>query len=114
MVSSLHPSSSGSSDSSVRDKLFQDDDVSSDTSVASSIHDISKLERDLYYFDIRGDGHLGPKLIYRTSKDIFTPPTGPENNPCPIQLLQVDDHTQLGKDELWATVRDKVRDPLEA
>jgi ubiquitin len=102
---------SSSSDSSVRHKLFQDDDASSDTSVASSV---PKLDKHFFYFDIRGDGRLGPKLIYRTSKEKFTPPTGPENDPRPIRLLQVEDHAQLGKDNLWATVRDKVRDLLEA
>ncbi|KIM42817.1 hypothetical protein M413DRAFT_444469 [Hebeloma cylindrosporum] len=66
-----------------------------------------------YYFDIRGDGCLGPPLIYRTSKDQFTPPTGPENDPRPMRLLQVDDHAKLGKDDLWPAVRDKVRELLE-
>ncbi|KDQ63439.1 hypothetical protein JAAARDRAFT_169256 [Jaapia argillacea MUCL 33604] len=99
-------------DSSVRDNLFQDDDASSDTSITSSVHDVPKLEKLFYYFDIRGDGCLGPKLIYKTAKDTFTPPTGPENDPRPIRLLQVDDHAQLGKDDLWATVRDKVGELL--
>ena len=113
-VSNCRSSRSGFSDSSVHDKPFQDDDASGDTSVASSVHDVPKLEKHLYYFDIRGDGRLGPKLIYRTSKDTFTPPTGPENEPRRIRLLQVDDHAQLGQDDLWATVRNEVRDLLEA
>jgi hypothetical protein len=92
----------------------QDNDASSDISITSSVHNIPKLESDFYYFNIRGDNCLGPKLIYRTSKDTFTPPTGPENDARPIQLLQVNDHAQLGNDNLWATVRDGVHDPLEA
>lgn len=102
-----------SSDSPVRHELFQEDDAFSATSIGSSVHDVPKLEKHYYYFDIRGDGRLGPKLIYRTSKDTFTPPAGPENDPRPIRLLQVDDHAQLGRENLWATVRDKVRDLLE-
>ncbi|KAI0706809.1 hypothetical protein C8T65DRAFT_740514 [Cerioporus squamosus] len=86
---------------------------SSDTSLASSVHDIPEFEKQCYYFDIRGEGCLGPKLIYRTSKDIFTPPTGPENYTRPIRLLQVDDHAQLDKDDLWSTVRDKVGELLD-
>lgn len=78
------------------------------------MHDVSELEKRYYYFDIRGDDRLGPKLIFRTSKETFTPPTGPENDPRPIRLIQVDDHAQLGKDDLWAIVRDKVRDRPEA
>ena len=97
-------------DSLVRHELFQDDDASSNNSFTPSVHDVPKLEKDYFYFDIRGDGRLGPKLIYRTSKDKFTPPTWPENDPRPIRLLEVEDHAQLGKDNLWATIRDQACD----
>ena len=112
-VHNRRSSSSGSSDSSARRKIFEEDGASSATSVESA-HDVPKLEKYYYYFDIRSDGCLGPPLIYRTSKDQFTPPTGPENDPRPMRLLQVDDHAKLGKDDLWPAVRDKVRDLLEA
>ena len=86
--------------------------------VASSVqvHDVSKFEKHFFYFNIRGDGQLGPKLVYRSSEDKFTPPAGPENDPRsirPLQLLQVEDHAKLGKDNQWATIRDKVRDLLD-
>ena len=99
----------------VHSQLLQDDDddSSSDTSVGSS-HGVSKLERLFYYFGLRGDGDLGPKLVYRTSTETFTPPTGPENDARVIKLLPVYDHDKLGRDKLWETVRDKVRDLLEA
>ena len=114
-VHNRRSSSSGSSDSSARRKIFEEDDASSATSESvESAHDVPKLEKYYYYFDIRSDGCLGPPLIYRTSKDQFTPPTGPENDPRPMRLLQVDDHAKLGKDDLWPAVRDKVRDLLEA
>lgn len=112
-VHNRRSSSSGSSDSSTRRKIFEEDDASSATFVESA-HDVPKLEKYYYYFDIRSDGCLGPPLIYRTSKDQFTPPTGPENDPRPMRLLQVDYHAKLGKDDLWPAVRDKVRDLLEA
>lgn len=112
-VSHHRLSSSGSSDSSVHHKLFQDNDTSSPTYITSSVHNVPKLEKHFYYFDTSSDSHLGPKLIYRTSKDKFMPPTGPENDPRPIWLLQVNNHAQLGKDNLWATVHDKVCDLLE-
>ena len=104
------PKSLGRDSDLVRHELFQDDDASSNNSFTSSVHDVPKLEKDYFYFDIRGDGRLGPKLIYRTSKDKFTPPTWPENDPRPIRLLEVEDHAQLGKDNLWATIRDKACD----
>lgn len=92
----------------------QDDDASSNESFTSSVHDVPKLERDYFYFDVRGDCRLGPKLIYRTSKEKFTPPTDePWNDPRPIRLLEVEDHAQLGKDNLWATIRDKVGELLQ-
>lgn len=71
-----------------------------------------ELEQRCYYFNIRGDGRPGPKLIYRTSKDAFTPHSGPENEIRAIRLLQVGSHAQLCKDDLWAAVRDKVGDFL--
>jgi hypothetical protein len=88
-VSRRLSSSSGSIDSSERIKLFRDDDSSSETSV-ESLHEVPKLEKLFYYFGLRGDGDLGPKLVYRTSTDI------------------------LGQNKIWATIREKVRDLLEA
>ena len=42
--------------------------------------------------------------------DVFTPPTGPENNPCVMQLLGIHEHKKLGQANLWATIREKVHD----
>jgi hypothetical protein len=87
---------------------------SSVSSVESSPYDVPKLEAHLYYFGIRGPRHWGPKLIFRTSKDVFTAPSGPEQDPRLMQLRPVYEHHKLGKDDLWATIRSKVRDLLEA
>ena len=105
--------SSRSSDASERITLWQDDDSSSMTFVESS-HEVPKLEKHLYYFGLRGNRHLGPKLVFRTSTDVFTPPTGPEHDPRVMQLLGVYDHNKLGQDNLWATIREEVRHLLEA
>lgn len=105
-----HSTSSAGSNDSAHHKLFEEHDGHSDTSAVFSDHDVSKEEQHLFYFNIRGDGRLGPKLIYRTSRNKFTPPNGPENEARPIRLLEVESHAQLGKDNLWATVRDQVRD----
>jgi hypothetical protein len=50
------------------------------TSVESS-HEVPKLEKYFYYFCLRGNRHLGPKLVFRTSTVVFAPPTGPEHDP---------------------------------
>lgn len=84
------------------------------SSINSSPHDVCELEAHLYYFGIRGPRHRGPKLIFRTSKDVFTPPSGPEQDLRIMQLLPVYEHHKLGKDNLWATIRSKVRDFHEA
>ena len=63
--------SSSTSDfkSSERYRLWDKDDTSS-MMPDSSAHAVPKLEAHLYYYGLRGDRHLGPKLIYRTSADV--------------------------------------------
>ena len=104
MYSKGPPSDDYDSDYSYYGSLLEKDD--DDFSV--SPHDVSKLEAYLYYFGIRGPGRRGPKLIFRTSKDTFKPPSGPEQDLRPMQLLPVYEHHKLGKDDLWATIRSKV------
>ncbi|KAL6306131.1 hypothetical protein BKA93DRAFT_816510 [Sparassis latifolia] len=65
-------------------------------------------EKHLYYFGLCGNRHLGPKLVFRTSTDVFTPPTGPEHDPRLMQLLGVYNHNKLGQDNLWATIHEEV------
>jgi len=81
-----------SNDSSLWDN---DDDSLSISSVESSPHEVSKLEAHLYYFGIRG-----PKLIFRNSKGVHVPLSGPEQNPRAVQLRPVNKHHTLGKDDL--------------
>jgi hypothetical protein len=65
---------------------------SSVSSVESSRYDVSKLEAHSYYFGIRG-----PKLIFQTSKDVFTAPTWSEQRL--MRFRPVYEHDKLGKDE---------------
>jgi len=46
--------------------------------------------------------------------DIFSPPSGPLQDLCKMQLLTIHKHAKLGKNKLWATICDEVRDFLEA
>ena len=78
------------------------------TWVDPSSHGVSKLESHLYYTGLRGRGKRGPKLIYRTSTDIFLPPSGPFQEVRERQLLTVHEHPKLSQDNLWATIRDEV------
>ena len=89
--------------------LWEDSDV---PSAESSCYDVPKLEAHLYYFGIRGPRRRGPKLIFRTSKDVFTVPWSPEVEHRYMKILQVYEHDKLGKGNRWATVRSKVREPL--
>ena len=109
------PSDDSNSDySSDYSSLWEKDTFSSSVSyIESSRYDVSKLEAHLYYFGIRGPRRLGPKLIFRTSKDVFTAPSGPEQDPRLMRLRPVYEHHKLGEDDLWATIRSKVRDLLE-
>ena len=93
----------------VHSPAFGKDPLSSDNdSDPSSSYDVSKLEAQLYYFGIRGPRCWGPKLVFRTSKDVFTVPSGPEQDPRLMWLLPVYEHHRLGKNDLWATIRSKV------
>jgi hypothetical protein len=107
------PSDDSDSDYSDYSSLWEKDS-SSISSVKSSPYDVSKIEAHLYYFGIRGPRRLGPKLIFRTSTDVFTAPSGPEQDPRLMQLRPVYEHHKLSEDDLWATIRSKVRDLLEA
>ena len=64
---------------------YNSDDNSLLEDSSLSRYDVSKLEAYLYYFGIRGPRRRGPKLIFRTSKDVFVAPSGPEQNSRLIQ-----------------------------
>lgn len=90
--------------------------ASSLSSIGSSPHDPDPFEAKHYYFGISFDrGKVrGPKLIYRTSKDIWVPPTGPDTYPRLMRLCDVPGDHQLSKDPgLWDIIRNEVRGHLE-
>ena len=95
------------------DSYYSDDNSILEKDSSSSRYDVSKLEANLYYFGIRGPRRRGTKLIFRTSRDIFTAPSGPENDSRLMQLRPVYEHQKLGTDDLCATIRSKVLDFLE-
>ncbi|TDL16721.1 hypothetical protein BD410DRAFT_816673 [Rickenella mellea] len=90
-----------------------DSDDSSFTSVDTSDHYVPKLEAFLYFHGLRGKRKLGPKLIYRTSKDTFSPPSGPSQDVRMMELLTVHKHAKLGQNNLWATIHDKTVELLD-
>ena len=114
-IGKIPPSDNSDADySSDHSDLWETNTSSSVSSVESSPYDVSKLEAHLYYFGIRGPRRWGPKLIFRTSKDVFTAPSGPEQDLRLTRLLPVYKHHKLGIDNLWATIRSKVHDLFEA
>ncbi|QRW00457.1 hypothetical protein RhiJN_28475 [Ceratobasidium sp. AG-Ba] len=77
--------SSGSNSSNSHEFVERWDDASGSTPVGAHDHDVPKLEAYLYFHGLRGNRKLGPKLIFRTSKDVFSPPSGPFQDV--VQLL---------------------------
>ena len=83
--------------------------------MAASPHDVPPLEANFYYaslspsHDGRGLNNRGPRLIYRTSKDKFVPPTGPEAYRGLMKLCPVPEVHQLGNDCLWGRILNEVR-----
>ncbi|KAF5332793.1 hypothetical protein D9611_005174 [Ephemerocybe angulata] len=74
---------------------------------SESKHEISRLERDCYYFGVSGR-RPGPKLVYRTSTDVFRNRVvvGQFTYICEMQLLPVYGHDKLSK--LWNTILEET------
>lgn len=70
------------------------------------------MEAQLYYYGLRGLRNLGPKLIYRTSTDVFLEPAWPTRDASTTQLLTVHKHAKL-PNNLWDIIRDEVRGVLD-
>ena len=99
------------SDDSDSDYRYHGNLLETDSSSLSP-HDVSKVEAYLYYYGIRGSICWGPKLVFRTSKDVFPVP-GPEEYARSMRLLPVYEHQELSKDNLWDTICSKVCDLFE-
>ncbi len=81
------------------------DDYDSRSKVAP--YEVSPAEARLYYAGIGPKGR-GPKLIYRTSSDIFEEPSGPEAYRRLMKAITVPNDHKFSKDRQWDRVRDKV------
>ncbi|EIN09192.1 hypothetical protein PUNSTDRAFT_67532, partial [Punctularia strigosozonata HHB-11173 SS5] len=103
----LANSSSDEGSNSEDDLWFSDDSVSSATIAEPSPYDVPKIEAHLYYAGLGPKGR-GPKLIYRTSEDVFEAPSGPEAYTRLMRIVAVPDTFELGTDVTWDKVRDQV------
>ncbi|KAH9956851.1 hypothetical protein BC827DRAFT_1228401 [Russula dissimulans] len=68
-------------------------------------HDVPETEALLYFSGLRGPNRPGPKLIFRTSSDVFVLPEGPEAYRRLMLLRPVYEHHRLGVDDWWALIR---------
>ncbi|KAG9078854.1 hypothetical protein FRC06_008135 [Ceratobasidium sp. 370] len=100
-------SSDGSSDSDDESVWSSSNSVSSATTAVSAAHEVPKVEAHLYYAGVGPRGR-GPKLIYRTSDDIFEEPSGPEAYKRLMKAIAVPESHEFGQDGMWDMVRDKV------
>jgi hypothetical protein len=103
-------SSSGEGGSSEGEDDFwsSDGSVSSATTAELSPHDVPILEANLYYAGVGPKGR-GPKLIYRTSDDVFETPSGPEAYKRLMRVIAVPDTYEFGSGVTWDAIRDRVR-----
>ena len=102
-------SSSGEGGSSGDEDLWSiGDSVSSATIVEPSPYDVPKLEANIYYAGVGPKGR-GPKLIYRTSQDVFEEPSGPEAYKRLMRVIAVPDTHEFGPNITWDAIRDQVR-----
>ncbi|TCD61635.1 hypothetical protein EIP91_008141 [Steccherinum ochraceum] len=95
--------SKSSSNSAERISPWEFDDDTSSINSTQSRHEVSNIEKHLYYVGINGSDRLGPKLVFRTSTDVFTPPLGPEHTTRNMQILGVYSHPRLSQNT-WAVV----------
>ena len=101
-------SSGGGGSSEDEDPWSSDDGVSNATTVEPSPYDVPKLEANLYYAGVGPKG-CGPKLIYRTSEDVFEEPSGPEAYKRLMRVIAVPDTHEFGPNITWDAIRDQVR-----
>lgn len=102
-------SSSDEGGSSEEESLWSSDDsVSSAPTVEPSPYDVPRLEANLYYAGVGPKGR-GPKLIYRTSEDVFDEPSGAEAYKRLMRVVAVPDTRDFGPNVTWDAIRDQVR-----
>lgn len=89
-----------------RSRLWETDPSES----SSSPYDVPNIEAHLYYYGIRGERRWPPKLVFRTSKDVFPGISKLKwgQDFRRMRLLPVYEHQTLGNDNRWVTIRAKV------
>lgn len=85
-------------------------DDSNVSSEETSPYEVSEAEAEHYYDGIRGRKEPGPKLIYRTSKDIFKIPSEGGRT---MRLLTVQKDDLPGADGKWPQLAAHVCDILD-
>ena len=108
ILGSAGSGSSSSGDDASVPRVSSDGD-SSMMSTDTPFHGISKDEANHYYAGIRHGGG-GPKLIYRTSKDQFAPPLGPETSRGFVSFCPVPTDHCVSEVGVWDAIRPAVRD----
>ena len=88
------------------------------SSISLFPHEIDLLEARLYYFGVSfrhysnrpGITRGGPKLVYRTSKDTWVPPTEEDfGRPREKRLCDIPEDHQLAKNpSVWDDIRNQV------
>jgi hypothetical protein len=80
------------------------------SSTEPSPYDPPRLEAYLYHCGISGSDCLGPKLVYRTSRDKepFTPPAGPDAPRRLMELHSAPQNHKFARDNLWEVVCPEV------
>ncbi|KAJ3821936.1 hypothetical protein F5880DRAFT_1485141 [Lentinula raphanica] len=87
------------------------DDKPSNECDDTAYHAVSNYEANFYYHGLHGEGNLGPKLLYRSSTDVFSPPSK-ELPPRTTQLLTVHEHPRLAN--LWRKILHQAVQLLDA
>ncbi|KAJ3753137.1 hypothetical protein EV360DRAFT_88066 [Lentinula raphanica] len=99
--------SSNEGGSSEDNNLWSSNDSVSSATAEPSAHEVPKLEANLYYAGV-GPKERGPKLIYRTSEDVFEAPSGPEAYKRVMRIIAVPDTHEFGPEVSWDAIRDQV------
>ena len=83
------------------------DSVPGATTIQPGPYDVPELEAETYYAGVGPYGY-GPKLIYRTSDDVFKEPTGIYPRRRLMRVVPVPDSHDFGPNVTWDAIRDQV------
>lgn len=81
--------------------------VNHNASISNELPD-DEIESFGYYGGLGERNRGGPKLIYRTSKDLFREVVGPYSYYRTMKMREVPEDHEIGKGGLWDRIRDRV------